>query len=132
MPAEIVEALPGAIARARDDLAAGDPAEVLAALTTLASRRGFPLPDDLALELDVEVMAGWPRDLWRRAFRAVWEQFAYRRLPEVADFRRHIAEDLEERRARLDRLDSLRLKLETVRLKRQWDEEARGRRAGRS
>jgi hypothetical protein len=131
MPAEIVEALPGAIARARDDLAAGDPAEVLAALTTLASRRGFPLPDDLALELDVEVMAGWPRDLWRKAFRAVWEQFAYRRLPEVADFRRHIAEDLEERRARLDRLDSLRLKLETVRLKRQWDEEARTRRAVR-
>ena len=101
MPAEVVDALPEALARARDDLAPGDPAEVLAAVTTLASRRGFPLPDDIALELDIEVMASWPRDLWRKAFRAVWEQFSYRRLPEPADFRRHIAADLEERRARL-------------------------------
>jgi hypothetical protein len=128
MPAEIVEILPAAVAQARSDLAPGDPGEVLAALSTLASRRGFPLPDDLALELDVEVMAGWPRDLWRKAFRAVWEQFSYRRLPEVADFRKFIAVDLDERRARLDRLESLRLKLETVRLKRQWDEESCARR----
>ena len=78
--------------------------------------------------MDVEVMAGWPRDLWRKAFRTVWEQFAYRRLPEVADFRKYIAADLEERRSRLDRLELLRLKLETVRLKRQWDEELRARR----
>ena len=104
MPAEIVDRLPAAVAQARSDLAPGDAGEVLAALTTLASRRGFPLPDDIALEMDVEVMAGWPRDLWRKAFRAVWEQFAYRRLPEVADFRKHIAADLEERRSRLDRL----------------------------
>ncbi len=128
MPAEIVDRLPAAVAQARSDLAPGDAGEVLAALTTLASRRGFPLPDDIALEMDVEVMAGWPRDLWRKAFRAVWEQFAYRRLPEVADFRKYIAADLEERRSRLDRLELLRLKLETVRLKRQWDEESRARR----
>jgi hypothetical protein len=128
MPAEIVDRLPAAVAQARSDLAPGDTGEVLAALTTLASRRGFPLPDDIALEMDVEVMAGWPRDLWRKAFRAVWEQFAYRRLPEVADFRKYIVADLEERRSRLDRLESLRLKLETVRLKRQWDEESRARR----
>jgi hypothetical protein len=128
MPAEIIDQLPAAVAQARSDLAPGDAGEVLAALSTLASRRGFPLPDDVALEMDVEVMAGWPRDLWRKAFRAVWEQFSYRRLPEVADFRKYIAADLEERRGRLDRLESLRLKLETVRLKRQWDEESRARR----
>jgi hypothetical protein len=128
MPAEIIDRLPACVAQARSDLAPGDAGEVLAALSTLASRRGFPLPDDIALEMDVEVMAGWPRDLWRKAFRAVWEQFAYRRLPEVADFRKHIAADLEERRGRLDRLESLRFKLETVRLKRQWDEESRARR----
>src|SRR3954451_19596024 len=125
MPAEIIDSLPVAVAQARADLATGDAGEVLAALSTLASRRGFPLPDDLALELDVEVMAGWPRDLWRKAFRAIWEQFSYRRMPEVADFRKFIAADLDERRGRLE---SLRLKLETVRLKRRWDEESRAKR----
>ena len=55
MPAEVVDALPEALARARDDLAPGDPAEVLAAVTTLASRRGFPLPDDIALDFAMPI-----------------------------------------------------------------------------
>ena len=79
---------------------------------------------EIALEMDVEVMAAWPTDLWRKAFSGIWEQFAYRRMPEVADFRRVIEADLAERRARLDRLEALRLKLETIRLKKMWDEEA--------
>jgi hypothetical protein len=74
-------------------------------------------------------MAGWPRDLWRKAFRCIWERFAYRRMPEVADFRRVIEADLAERRSRLDRLESIRLKLETIELKKVWDEEARRRRS---
>ena len=78
-----------------------------------------------ALELDVEVMSAWPRDLWRKAFQSVWERFEYRRMPEVPDFRKYIAADLEERQSVLHRLESIRLRLETVRLRRQWDEEAR-------
>jgi hypothetical protein len=128
LPPDLSETLPDTIASARLDLAPGDPGEVMAALTTLAGRRGFPLPDPIALEMDVEVMAAWPRDLWRKAFRSVWERFEYRRMPEVPDFRRYIAADLEERQARLHRLESVRLRLETARLRRQWDYEVRQRR----
>ena len=128
LPPDLAAALPEAIGQARRDLAPGDPGEILAALTTLASRRGFDLPDGFALELDIEVMAGWPQDLWRKAFRGVWERFAYRRMPEVADFRRVIEADLAERQARLVRLESIRLKLGTIELKKTWDEQARRRR----
>jgi hypothetical protein len=128
LPAELVAALPDAIDQARLELRPGDPDEVLSALTTLARRRGFLLPDELALEIDVELMAAWPRDLWRKAFRTIWETFAYRRMPEVCDFHQHIAAELAARRSRLDRLQTLRLKLETVRLRAQWDEETRRRR----
>src|SRR3954454_25281648 len=91
MPADIIDSLPAAVAQARSDLAPGDAGEVLAALSTLASRRGFPLPDDLALQMDVEVMAGWPCDFWRKSFRRVWEQSAYRRLRDVATSRKYLA-----------------------------------------
>jgi hypothetical protein len=128
IPDEVVQALPDTIEAARLDLAAGDPLEVLRALTTLCGRKGLPVPDDLALEMDAEVMGAWPKDLWRKAYMSVWQDFTYRRVPEVGDFKRHIAADLEERKARLDRLETLRLKLETVRLRKQWDEEAKARR----
>lgn len=128
LPPDLIDCLPEAVRHAREALAPGDPAEVMAALASLASRRGFPLPDEIALELDVEVISTWPRDLWRKAFRCVWEQFRYRRMPEVADFHGFIEAELAERRSRLHRLESLRLKLETIRLKRAWDEEFRSRR----
>jgi hypothetical protein len=128
IPAELIEALPTALDMARQNLEPGDPGEVMAALSTLASRRGFPLPDGLALEMDVEALANLPRDLWRKAFRAVWEGFAYRRMPEVPDFGAHIADELAERRARLDRLQGMQLRLETIRLREQWDAESRRRR----
>src|SRR4051812_42904459 len=57
IPAELIEALPTALDMARQNLEPGDPGEVMAALSTLASRRGFPLPDGLALEMDVEALA---------------------------------------------------------------------------
>ena len=125
LPPDLVDVLPIAIEQAMLELAPSDPSEVMAALTTMAGRRGFPLPDAIALELDVEVMSAWPRDLWRKAFQSVWERFEYRRMPEVPDFRKYIAADLEERQSVLHRLESIRLRLETVRLRRQWDEEAR-------
>jgi hypothetical protein len=118
--------LPAAIEEARAALAPSDPGEVLSALTTLIARKGFGLPDEFALEMDCEIMASWG-DLWRKAMRSVWENFAYRRIPEVADFKREIAAELEERQTRLHRLEALRMKLETVRLKRQWDQEAQER-----
>ena len=126
-PDAVVAALPAAIAEARRSLAPGDPAEVLAALTTLAVRRGFAMPDDVALEMDVEILASWPRDLWRLAFRRIWENFAYRRMPEVADFRKTIEAEMAERQDRLARLETLRLKLETARLRHRWNEETRRR-----
>ena len=128
LPPDLVDALPVAIEQAMLELAPSDPGEVMAALSTLASRRGFPLPNGLALEMDVEALANLPRDLWRKAFRAVWEGFTYRRMPEVPDFRAHIVDDLAERRARLDRLQEMRLRLETIRLREQWDAESRQRR----
>src|SRR5687767_10111651 len=41
LPPDLSETLPDTIASARLDLASGDPGEVMAALTTLAGRRGF-------------------------------------------------------------------------------------------
>ena len=64
---------------------------------------------------------------WRKAFRGIWERFAYRRMPEVADFRRVIEADLTERQGRFERLEAIQLKLETIELKKAWDEEARRR-----
>jgi hypothetical protein len=42
MPADLIDALPAAIDQARQNLEPGNPGEVMAALTNLASRRGFP------------------------------------------------------------------------------------------
>ena len=126
---EIEAGLPGAIIRAESDLVPSHPGEVIASLQALADRRGFDLPTGIAFEMDVEVMACWPKDLFQKAFRMVWERFAYRRLPEVADFFRYIELDLAERRERLTRLRGLELRLKTVRQRRRWDEEARARHA---
>jgi hypothetical protein len=131
LPAELEEALPEAVERARSDMNPGDPAEVLAALTSMATRRGFPLPDEAALMMDVRVMAAWPADLFVKAFRLVWENFRYRRLPEVGDFRVHIEDDLRERLTVLQRLEGFRMKLETRRMQERWDREARERRSAK-
>jgi hypothetical protein len=126
---ELAQGLPAALELARRDLEPGDPAEVLASLAALASRRGFEMPAGLALDLDVELMAEWPRDLFVKAFRGVWETFAYRRMPEVADFRAHIETDLADRRSRVAKLEEIRLRLETIRLREQWDSDCRKRRS---
>jgi hypothetical protein len=132
IPPELVDALPAALEQARRDVSAGDPGEILAALTAMASRRGLPLPDGISLQMDVEIMASWPPDLWRKAFSSIWERFAYRRFPDVADFRRVIETDLADRKSRLDRLESFQLKLETVRMRKIWDEQAAARTRGRA
>jgi hypothetical protein len=126
---DLAECLPAAIEAARQALEPGDPAEVLAALKTLADRKGFNLPAGIGLDLDIEVMSEWPRDLFRRAFRDIWENFAYRRMPEVGDFRAFIGDALAERRNRLARLESMRLRLRTLELREQWDNQSRERHA---
>jgi hypothetical protein len=121
---EAVErALPALIEQAAA-IESSNPAEVLAALMTWAERRGMALPIGPALDFDVEILASWPRDLFHLAYRRCWENFAYRRMPEVADFKRAIADELAERQAHLTRLKALRMKMETARLRRQWDVEA--------
>jgi hypothetical protein len=126
---DIETELPGAIARAESELMPSHPGEVISALQALADRRGFDLPNSIAFEMDVEVMAGWPKDLFQKAFHMIWERFSYRRLPEVADFFRHIETDMAERRERLTRLQGLALRLRTAQQRREWDEQARARHA---
>ena len=123
--------LPAAIAQATAALSPSQPVEVIEALQALATRRGFDLPDGIALEMDVEVLASWPRDLFVKAFRIVWERFSYRRLPEVADFYEPIKLAMAERRERLAKLQSLKLRLETVKMRERLDREARQRHAAR-
>jgi hypothetical protein len=128
---ELEADLPVAIAEAKAALNPSQPSEVVEALQALATRRGYDLPEGIALEMDVEVLASWPRDLFVKAFHMIWERFAYRRLPEVADFHEHIKLAMSERRERLARLESLKLRLETVRLRERLDEQARRRHAAR-
>jgi len=122
---EVVEyTLPALIDQTRAALEPSDPAEVLVALMTWADRRGQALPTGAALDFDIEILASWPRDLFRLAYRRCWESFAYRRMPEVADFKRLIDDELAERQSRLMRLTALQMKMETTRLRQQWNAEA--------
>ena len=56
-------------------------------------------------------MAAWPRDLWTRAYRTVWERWSYRRMPTVGDFRGHLGDAIERRRRRYDLLTTLEARL---------------------
>jgi hypothetical protein len=117
--------LPALIERTERDLEPGKLSEVLAVLAEYATYRGFSLPSGLILDLMVEELASWPRDLWRKAFLIVFRTFRYRRLPEVVDFYTTIEADLTERRRHLERLRTVKLKLETVRLRAQWTQQRR-------
>jgi hypothetical protein len=103
--------LAATVAEARRELEPGRPAEIVEALTTLADRHRLDLPDRRALEMDAEVMAAWPRDLWLRAYRTIWERWSWRRMPTVGDFRGYLGDTIERRRQRLDRLTTLEARL---------------------
>jgi hypothetical protein len=111
IPASFRAALAAAVAEARRELEPGRPAEIVDALATLADRHRLDLPDRRALEMDAEVMAAWPRDLWLRAYRTIWERWSYRRMPTVGDFRGYLGDAIERRRRRLDRLTTLEARL---------------------
>ena len=51
------------------------------------------------------------------------------RFPTAAELHRYVAEDVKEARGRLASLDTAARKLETIRMRRRWDEEARSRHA---
>lgn len=111
IPKSFREALRVAVADSRRDLEPGCPAEIVDALAMLADRHQLDLLDRRALELDAEVMAAWPRDLWIRAYRAIWERWAWRRMPTVGDFRAHLGDAMEQRRWRYDLLTTLEARL---------------------
>jgi hypothetical protein len=100
VPERLRAALPTAAAQARRNLDPSRPADIVAALVTLADRHRLDLPDRRALELDAEVMAAWPRDLWRKAYVSVWEHGSWRRMPTVGDFRSVVGDALEQRLSR--------------------------------
>lgn len=68
--------------------------QIVLDLITFAERHALPSPSDEALQIDGEVIATWPPDLWRLAFRTLWETWTYRRMPAAGDFRSVIAADL--------------------------------------
>jgi hypothetical protein len=111
IPEPFRAALRAALERARRDLEPGRPVEIVDALVALADRHGLDLLDRRALELDAEVMAAWPRDLWMRAYRAVWERWSWRRMPTVGDFRGHLGDAIERRRRRYSLLSTLEVRL---------------------
>ena len=111
IPAPFRAALAAAVAEARRDLEPGRPAEIVDALATLADRHRLDLPDRRALEMDAEVMAAWPRDLWLRAYRTIWERWSWRRMPTVGDFRGPIGDAIERRRRRYGLLTTLEVRL---------------------
>jgi hypothetical protein len=90
-----------ALAAAEERLCPGSPAAVVEYLSAFADRRGLPEPSGLAAQLDIEIMSGWPADLFARAARLIWEHFAYRRVPTAADFRIHISTDMEDRQLKV-------------------------------
>ena len=111
IPATFRTTLTETIGRARRDLEPSRPEEVVKALMVLADRHRLDLPDARALEMDAETMAEWPRDLWTRAYRTVWERWSYRRMPTVGDFRSHLGDAIERRRRRYDLLTTLEAQL---------------------
>jgi hypothetical protein len=100
-----------ALGQARRDLEPGQPTEIVEALVTLADRHRLDLPERRALELDAEVMAAWPRDLWTRAYMVIWERWSWRRMPTVGDFRGHLGDAIERRRRRYSLLSTLEVRL---------------------
>jgi hypothetical protein len=59
-------------------------------------------------------MGTWPADLFAKAARLLWEQFAEMRLPNPPDFRAFIAADLAERQQQLAALHTLERRLLTL------------------
>src|SRR5688500_8919306 len=66
--ATVAAALPSAVERVHRELVPSSEEEVKEALELLAERLDLRLPRAIALDLDVQIMARWPRRLFRQAF----------------------------------------------------------------
>jgi hypothetical protein len=118
---DLADFLPALIEEEEEQLAPVGAAEVLRCLSAFAERRSVPMPeDDLGLDLDVEIMGQWPRDLFRRAIREVWTSWPsnYRRLPDVNALLECIREELQARKMRVGNLRHLALRLDRERRER--------------
>jgi hypothetical protein len=122
-------ALPSAVAHMRRELVPASEEEVKEALELLAERLELRLPRAIALDLDMQIMARWPRQLFQQAFAQIWQTWTYRRFPGVGDFRACIEAELAELEGRVAQLKELELKLDTAALRERWDREARERHA---
>jgi hypothetical protein len=110
----LADFLPAIIEEAEEQIEPVGPAEVLRCLAAFAAARGVSMPqDDLALDLDVEIMGLWPRDLFRLAIRSVWTSWPshYRRLPDANALLEPIKEELDRRKKRVGDLRHLALRL---------------------
>jgi hypothetical protein len=106
--------LPALIKEAEEIMTPVGPSEVLRCLAAFAADRGISMTeDDLALDLSVEIMGLWPRDLFRQAIRSMWTSWPshYRRLPDANAMLESIREEMERRRKRLGDLRHLALRL---------------------
>jgi hypothetical protein len=97
-----------------------DAAEVVKFLAVVSERRGFALPSPALLALDARAVASeMPADLLPLACGRLWARFAYRRLPEPADFLAVVKDELAERREAAARIKTVALKIQHAR----WLEE---------
>jgi hypothetical protein len=99
---------------AKSDMSGADQTAIREFVLLFAQRRNLPAPSSLGLDLDAAVMSAWPADLFAKAARLVWEQFAEMRVPNPPDFRTFIADDLAERERRIAALHTLEKRLETI------------------
>lgn len=125
LPDIVINDLSSAIVEAKEALQPGNPAEILGCLNLLANRLNLDLPEENALAFDIDIMASWPRDLFKTAFLRIWETYTWRRMPTVGDFHKIIEANLQERRQVLSRLEDLSRKIKTNRLRQKWNERAR-------
>jgi hypothetical protein len=103
------------IEEAEGQLAPVGAAEVLKCLAAFAADRHVAMPeDDLALDLSVEIMGQWPRDLFREAVKSVWTSWPshFRRLPDANALLEPIKDELDRRRKRAGDLRHLALRLD--------------------
>jgi hypothetical protein len=98
--------LPLLIAEAREDLRPADNSDaIVEGMISLAELKGVNMPKGPAFEISLEIMAGWPPDLFVMAYKQIIEHHAYPRLPCVAEFRAFIQEELDQRHAVVDGLE---------------------------
>jgi hypothetical protein len=108
----MADAVIDAIAKAKRAMrGALDPTVILECIDSIAKRKGLDMPAGPMFEVEVEVMASWPPDLWLKAFSGVVKTHVYPRVPTCGEFFAFIQGDLAERQSKVDRLVSLENKI---------------------